>query len=164
MTRLLPLILLLIALACRAATAAPVDKEPNASAIRQARQALNQALQDRDVAVIEHYWLEDVHTTGGSGSLWVGRDMNVAGFRKMFAGATFLSGRRNPERIDVARGGPKEAAESGSWIWNERDGDDTLRYQGRYLVMWQKVEGDWRIRAELYVTTDCSGGAGCRLP
>ena len=131
------------------------------AAIRSARSALNSALTNRDLEVTARYWLPDVSTTGGDGSLWVGRDQNVRGFTKIFNGNSFVSGRRTPDKIEVATGGPKEAAETGTWEWRERVKGQVLTYGGRYLVMWQLVNGKWRVRSELYVTTSCSGGTGC---
>ena len=132
------------------------------AAIRAARNDLNIALEKRDLAVTGKYWLPDAHTTGGGGGLWVGRKENVEGFSKIFSGPNFVSGCRTPDRIEVATGGPNEAAETGVWEWRSRSGDQVLTYRGRYLVMWQKQNGQWLIRSELYATTGCSGGTNCR--
>ncbi len=123
------------------------------AAIRSARIELNAALTHRDLQTTARYWLSDVSTTGGDGSLWVGRDKNIKGFTEIFKGDSFVSGRRTPDNIEVATGGPKEAAEAGVWEWRERVKGQVLTYGGRYLVMWQLVSGKWLIRSELYVTT-----------
>lgn len=138
----------------------------NASAdetkIRSARDELNTALERKDLAVTGKYWLPDAHTTGGGGSLWVGRDKNIEGFSKIFSDPNFVSGCRTPDHVEVAVGGPNEAAETGVWEWRSRYKDQILTYRGRYLVMWQKLNGQWLIRSELYATTGCSGGTSCR--
>lgn len=131
-------------------------------AIRAGRSALNSALEHRDLDVTGEFWLPDAHTTGGGGSLWVGKDQNMEGFSKIFADPNFISGCRQPDVIEIATGGPKEAAEAGRWEWRSRENGDVLAYHGRYLVMWQKRDGQWRIRSELYVTTGCSGGTACQ--
>lgn len=130
--------------------------------IRSARNELSTALKRRDLAVTGKYWLPDAHTNGVGGSLWVGRDKNIEGFSKIFRDPNFVSGCRTPDRIEVATGGPNEAAEMGVWEWRSRDKGQELIYRGRYLVMWQKLNGQWRIRSELYATTGCSGGTNCR--
>jgi ketosteroid isomerase-like protein len=132
------------------------------TAIRSARTELNAALTNRDLKTTARYWLPDVSTTGGDGSLWVGREKNIKGFAEIFKGNNFVSGRRTPNEIEVATGGPKEAAEAGVWEWRERVKGQVLTYGGRYLVMWQLVNGKWLIRSELYVTTSCTGGIGCK--
>ncbi len=132
------------------------------TAIRSARTELNAALTNRDLKTTARYWLPAVSTTGGDGSLWVGRDKNIMGFAGIFKGDSFVSGHRTPDKIEVATGGPKEAAETGVWEWRERVKSQVLTYGGRYLVMWQLVNGKWLIRSELYVTTSCTGGTGCK--
>lgn len=123
------------------------------TAIRSARTELNAALASRDLKTTARYWHPDVSTTGGDGSLWVGYDKNVEGFAGIFKDPSFVSGLRTPEKIEVATGGPKSAAETGIWEWRERVGGQVLTYSGRYLVMWNLVDERWRIRSELYVTT-----------
>lgn len=132
------------------------------TAIRSARTELNAALTNRDLKTTARYWLPDVSTIGGDGSLWVGRSKNIEGFAKIFNDPNFVSGHRTPDEIEVATGGPKEAAETGVWEWRERVKSQVLTYGGRYLVMWQLVNGRWLIRSELYVTTSCTGGTGCK--
>lgn len=135
---------------------------PGEAAIRSARVQLNAALANRDLKTTATYWLPDVSTTGGDGSLWVGRRRNIEGFTGIFKDSNFVSGVRTPDRVDVATGGPKEAAETGVWKWRQRSGSQVLTYSGPYLVMWQLVDGKWLIRSELYVTTGCTGGTGCQ--
>ncbi len=132
------------------------------AAIRLARVELNAALANRDLKTTANYWLAEVHTTGGGGSLWVGRDKNVDGFSKIFKDPNFISGLRTADKVEVATGGPKEAAETGLWEWRERTKGQVLTYTGRYLVMWQSTNGKWLIRSELYVTTGCVGGTHCQ--
>jgi len=140
-------------------------REPGMSAaetaIRSARTELNAALANRDLEATARYWLPDVSTTGGDGSLWVGHDKNVEGFSNIFKDPNFVSGLRTPEKVEVATGGPKGAAETGVWEWRERVGGQLLTYSGRYLVMWKLADEKWRIRSELYVTTGCTGGTHC---
>jgi ketosteroid isomerase-like protein len=122
---------------------------------------LNAALVSRDASVLSKYWHENVHTTDGGGALWVGRAVNTADYAKMFVGTSFVNGVRIPENVDVATGGPQEAAESGRWQWQTRKAGQIITHSGRYLVMWQKVGSRWLIRSELYVTTGCAGGKAC---
>lgn len=135
--------------------------ESDEAAIRAARNDLNEALAIRNPGILAKYWLENAHTTSGGGELWVGRDENVEGYAEILRSQSFLSGLRSPERIEAATGGPLEAAELGRWKWRLRESGEVVTYLGRYLVMWQKVEGSWKIRSELYAITGCKGGAAC---
>jgi hypothetical protein len=71
------------------------------SDIRAARAALNVALDKRDLALMASYWLPDVNTIGGDGSLWVGKDRNVAGFDELFKNPDFVSGLRALESVEI---------------------------------------------------------------
>ena len=132
------------------------------NAIRSARAELNAALDNRNLQSMASYWLSDVSTIGGDGSLWMGKDKNVAGFDALFKDPNFVSGRRVLESVEISTGGTKSAAEVGRWEWRERVKGEVVTYSGRYLIMWNLIDSQWRIRSELYVSTGCIGGAGCQ--
>jgi ketosteroid isomerase-like protein len=132
---------------------APHMMQTDEAEIRNNRVVLNDALRTRDVKAFENLWLEDVNITGYSGGLLVGREQIVAVFSKYLSSPNFVSGLRTPEKIEVTTGGPLEAAESGVFEWKSRKPDSTVIARGRYLIMWKKVEGRWKIRSELYVRT-----------
>jgi ketosteroid isomerase-like protein len=132
------------------------------SDIRLARADLNAALTNKNLQSMASYWLPDVNTIGGDGSLWAGKDKNVAGFAQLFNDPNFVSGQRILQSVEVSKSGPQSAAEVGTWEWRERVGGDVLTFSGRYLIMWNFVDSQWRIRSELYVSTGCLGGAGCQ--
>jgi len=135
------------------------DAESN---IRSARADLNAALTNRNLQSMASYWLPDVNTIGGDGSLWAGRDKNVAGFAELFKDPSFVSGQRILDGVELSRSGPKGAAETGTWEWRELVAGEVITFSGRYLIMWNFVDSQWRIRSELYVSTGCVGGAGCQ--
>ncbi len=92
--------------------------------------------------------------------LTAGHDNIVARYAKTFKDGDFLFGLRIPQRIDVATGGGSDAAEVGVWKWKRRHLGQEITWTGRYLAMWQKVDGHWGLRSDLYVTTGCTGA--CR--
>lgn len=122
-------------------------------AIRAARAELNAALVDRDFKTTVKYWLPEVNTIGGGGSLLAGLNQDIEGFTKIFQDPCFVFGLRTPNNIEVATGVPKEATETGVWTWQETVKNKKVTYSGRYLVMWQLVNEKRSIRSELYVTT-----------
>ena len=132
------------------------------AAIRTARSAYNNALASRDAEVISRYWLPDSQSVWASGKLTVGHDNIVARYAKTFKDGDFLFGFRTPRRIDVATGGGLDAAEVGTWKWKMHYLGQDITWSGRYLAMWQKVDGQWGLRSDLYVTTRCKGGSACR--
>ena len=112
--------------------------------------------------MISRYWLLDSQSVWADGILTVGRDNIVARYEKRFKDSNFLFGLRTPTIIDVAAGEGPDAAEVGTWTWKVRKLGEEITWSGRYLAMWQKVGGQWRLRSDLYVTTRCMGGNACR--
>jgi ketosteroid isomerase-like protein len=130
--------------------------------IREARQDLNDALATRDVERYRSYWLKDASVMWADGDLRVGVQDNSARMRLLFADPDFQMGLRTPERIEVEKRSASDAAESGTWQWKVKAASgEVVQYLGRYLVMWSKKEGHWKIRSERYVSTGCVGGAAC---
>ena len=142
------------------AVPAPGLSNPDETEIRAARAAYNNALASRDAEAISKYWLLDSQSVWASGKLTAGHDNIVARYAKTFKDGDFLFGLRIPQRIDVATGGGSDAAEVGVWKWKRRSLGQEITWTGRYLAMWQKVDGHWGLRSDLYVTTGCTGA--CR--
>jgi ketosteroid isomerase-like protein len=132
----------------------------DAEAIRLARKDLNDALASRNLERYASYWTKDATVVWAGGELRTGIDDNWKRLAGTFADPHF-SGKRNAEQIEVAKGS-LSASESGNWIWTFGLKDGAVAtYRGRYLIMWRKDAGLWRIQSELYVSTSCAGDAGC---
>lgn len=134
---------------------------PDAAAIRAARAELNRGLARRDTGLIARYWLSDAVTTGYAGRTVTGRAALVENFVRTFADSMWGGGVRTPTSIQLS---PElgTAAEQGEFVWRQTTGPAARTVTGRYLVVWVKVQGEWRIRGELYGATRCEG-AGCPL-
>jgi ketosteroid isomerase-like protein len=145
----------------QAAPHSPIVSQDEA-AIRAARQDYNAALISRDAAVISKYWLQDAYSVWAGGDLTVGHDSIVKRYARTFHDGVFLSGVRKPQQVEVGSGAPNDAAEAGTWEWRMRESGEVITWSGRYLAMWRKVDGQWRIVSDLYVTTGCVGGSACR--
>jgi ketosteroid isomerase-like protein len=130
--------------------------------ILRARNDLNEALAARNVARYARYWTKDAVVMWAGGGLRIGLHDNAIRMGKTFEDPRF-SGKRTPEDIEIDNGSPLYASESGVWVWSEglkTGGVGT--YRGRYLIMWLKTDGQWKIRSELYVETHCSGDPDCK--
>jgi ketosteroid isomerase-like protein len=123
------------------AVPAPGLSNPDETEIRAARAAYNNALASRDAEAISKYWLLDSQSVWASGKLTAGHDNIVARYAKTFKDGDFLFGLRIPQRIDVATGGGSDAAEVGVWKWKRRSLGQEITWTGRYLAMWQKLDG-----------------------
>jgi ketosteroid isomerase-like protein len=134
--------------------------QTDVEAIRLARKDLNEALASRNLERYASYWTRDATVVWAGGELRTGVDDNAKRLAGTFADPHF-SGMRNTKEIEVAKAG-LSASEFGNWIWTFGLKDGALAtYRGRYLIMWHKDAGQWRIQSELYVSTSCSGDVGC---
>jgi len=88
------------------------------------------------------YW-EDQPATSGAEAI-------EAFMTRSFAENPDAEGGFGPDRIDVAASGDL-AVEQGKW-----DGPDD---QGRYITVYQKVGSDWKVQADMSLSTAPDGGA-----
>lgn len=131
--------------------------------IRAARTESNRALARRDLDGISRHWLTDFHMVSSTNEQSAGRDAARARFRQIFASRSNVVYVREPERIEVNQAWG-QAAESGRWTgrWSDRYG--STRVGGVYFAKWRKVNGQWKLLAEVFVQTSCTGPRYCNTP
>ena len=128
--------------------------------IRDARARSNAAIKAHDPAAMARLWLEDVLVVRSTGAQITGRQGNQERMAQQFATRPDTIYVRQPTTIDVYL--PWEmASERGEWTarWTEPDG--VVDTSGTYMAQWRRVNGQWLIRAELYVPTRCTGSKYC---
>jgi ketosteroid isomerase-like protein len=132
--------------------------------IREAREAQNRAIVERDIEAIAELLEPDIHATSGVGIHFVGRDAYRRAYEDDFEALEGVIYTRTPDVIELSSVdtglAERVAAESGTWTgtWAERRGP--VRMEGVYSAMWRKRSGRWRINSEIFVSLRCSGG-GC---
>ncbi|MEZ5420515.1 MAG: nuclear transport factor 2 family protein [Vicinamibacterales bacterium] len=131
----------------------------DAAAIRAARQASNAAIAAHDVAGITRHWTADVSIVTSTGAQARDRPTTASAWPGSCARPDTVYV-RTPTAIDVFSDWDV-ASERGEWTgrWTEPDGVVDIR--GTYLAQWRKVDGTWRIQAEVFVPTSCRGSAYC---
>ncbi len=132
-------------------------------AVRALRAQSNAAIAARDVSRLRGLLDDDYHgIQGSSGSLDSGGAATARSYGDVeFKDPTFVTYRRTPESVVLARSG-KRIAETGHWIGEWRKSDGIMRKTGIYLAMWIPSGGTWRLKAELFVTLSCTGSAACK--
>ena len=143
------------------ALAQGADSASDAQAIRAARERSNRAIAAHDTAAMATEWMPSLHVVSSNSAQMDGREMNLRRFAEQFAARPDVVYRRTPRAVAVYPPWGM-AAESGSWTGSWSDTDGKIRIAGTYFAKWQKLDGVWRIQAEIYVPTECSGGAYCR--
>jgi len=121
------------------------DKQKDIVLIKEARAASNKAIAARDINVIASYWLDDFVQVRGNASHLVGKDTIIASWKQLFNTDQKVSYVRNPDEIIISDNDTL-AWETGKWI-----GIHSYSKGGNYSAMWRKVNGGWKIQAELFV-------------
>jgi ketosteroid isomerase-like protein len=128
--------------------------------IRQARLNSNQGIASKDTNTIARYWAEDYHLVSS-------RNSEVAGLAKnrhLFATELYSKKEvlyvRTTQQVAVFSNW-NMAAENGTWTGQWREADGLVQLKGTYYAKWHKVDGDWKIRAEIFVPLSCTGSVFC---
>lgn len=146
-----------LAMAAAGGGQAPPD---DAALVRAARAASNAAIASHDVAGIARHWLSDVHIVTSTSAQGTGATVNGDRMAQQFERRPDTVYVRTPSAIEVFPAW-QVASERGDWTgrWTEPDG--VVEVAGTYLAQWRKVDGRWRIQAEVFVPTSCRGSNYC---
>jgi ketosteroid isomerase-like protein len=131
-----------------------------ASLIREARERSNDAIARHDTAAMVREWMPDVHVVASTGAQTAGATLNAQRMAKQFERRRDTRYVRTPDAVDVFDVWDV-ASERGTWVGTWTDPDGPVRISGLYQAQWRRVEGRWRIQAEVFVPTACVGGAYC---
>jgi hypothetical protein len=124
--------------------------------IIEARGRFNTALRDSDTDAIRVVLAEKVILiTGSDSAMIIGRDAQLEIWNQDFAADARLIYRRTPSCITMSDILPI-SMERGAWR-GAIAGDAVNHISGEYSAKWRKVDGQWVIEAETYLTTNCGG-------
>ena len=133
---------------------------PASEAIAAARARSNAAIAAHDTAAITREWMPDIHVVSSTGAQNAGVAANARAMQAAFTRRPDTKWVRVPHTITVNEAW-HVAAEEGRWTgtWTEPDGP--LRITGTYFAQWRRVDGRWRIQAEVFVPLQCEGSVYC---
>lgn len=134
----------------------PVLAQSMTDKIRSLRDQSNAAIARHDVDGVISFLDVEYQITTGSGALGQGLADERNAWTVEFARASDLVYVRTPTLIEVSSSGSR-AAESGTWTGSWSTPAGLRRSGGRYAAYWRLVDGNWRIRSELFVTLTCEG-------
>jgi len=154
MSRALVVGAVFFALACGLPTPPSPERAADESAIQAARAAQNGAIRAGDYDLAARYWTDDVSVRSGLGFSLNGRDA----YREAIAADPTVTYERLPDRVVVSDAWDT-AWEDGTWVGGRR-ADGSPLATGRYGAQWVLVDGEWKIRGELFVSLSCAGD-GC---
>jgi ketosteroid isomerase-like protein len=126
------------------------------AAIRSLRAASNAAIAAHDAGAVASFLDEDYVITISTGAIERSRREAVESFAAHFVEFPDVVYVRTPTEIIVSETYPL-AFETGTWVGSRTDANGPLENGGRYTASWRKVDGAWKIHAELFVGLYCRG-------
>jgi ketosteroid isomerase-like protein len=114
--------------------------------IKAARIASNAAIALHDIDGLAKDWMPDFVLTRGSGASLTGKDAIIASWKELFRTNKTVSYVRNPTSIIIGDNGIM-AWETGIWT-----AKNSYSKGGNYSAMWRKIDGIWKLQAELFVS------------
>jgi ketosteroid isomerase-like protein len=120
--------------------------ETETALIRQSRLDSNTAILRCDVPGIAKYWMDDMVVISGEGGQYIGKKALIDVFTQMFRDHPPVF-ERIPNEIIIGDSGIL-AWETGEWNYK------TESFRGNYSAMWRKVDVQWLMQSELFVSLD----------
>ena len=114
--------------------------------IKSNRAASNDAIISHDVNGIAKFWLDDFVQVIGRGTYETGKENISASWEALFNSNPQVVYIRTPEKIIISDN-DTTAWENGKWM-----GIHTYSKGGNYAAMWIKRNGNWMLKAELFVS------------
>lgn len=116
--------------------------------IKSYRSASNDAITRHDIDGIAKYWLDDFVQVIGRGIYQTGKDSIKASWSDLFNSNPHVVYIRRPKEIVISNNDTL-AWERGKWI-----GIHSYSRGGNYAAMWVKRNGNWMLKAELFVSLE----------
>jgi ketosteroid isomerase-like protein len=114
--------------------------------IKTSRGFSNAALARHDIDGMAKYWRPDFVQTIGRGTSITGRDSIISAWKKLFSANSKVLYVRRPVNITIGSNGVM-AWETGTWT-----AKNSYSNGGNYSAMWRKIDGTWKLQAELFVS------------
>jgi ketosteroid isomerase-like protein len=116
--------------------------------IRAARKESNKAIADHNAEGLVQYLLPNYSIVTGRAGHASGRDSMVVFWKRTFAEMPDVVYVRTPGEVIISKN-DSLAWESGKW-----QALHSYSKGGNYSAMWRKVDGIWKIEAELFVSLE----------
>jgi ketosteroid isomerase-like protein len=129
-------------------------------AVQKLRLDCNAAIVQKDSIKIASFCTTDYTLITSRSSEGKSPDFSRFAFNSEFTNKLNVVYERIPDKIRVYENW-KMAAETGHWTgsWTEPDGK--VQLEGSYYAKWHKINGEWKMRVEVFTPGDCKGSAAC---
>ncbi|WP_439106105.1 nuclear transport factor 2 family protein [Congregibacter sp.] len=125
----------------------------SSAGVSKARTAFNHAIRDDDLDAMARIFDDNlVLVTGSDSDVYLGRDRQLEIWRSDVSDPNRLRYVRETTAVEMSPLYPI-AMESGLWTGSAPGGDEV---GGQFTAKWRCDDGQWRLEAEIFMTTRCS--------
>lgn len=128
--------------------------------IRASRQQFNQAIARHDTTVLPSFFTEDYTLITARGVEVKGKEGGQRALANAFRTQQHVVYVRTPGQVRVFESW-RMASEAGNWTGTWQEPDGTVKMSGTYSAKWHQINGQWKIRAEVFTPLTCSGSKYC---
>lgn len=133
----------------------------NDMSIRATRQEFNNAIAAHNATNLAAFCTEDYNSVTSSNFEIKGIENLIKALEGEFRTKKEVVYVRTPTDIQVFEAW-NMASEIGQWTGQWQESDGLVQLSGTYYAKWHKVNGLWKIRAEVFTPLTCSGGQFCQ--
>ena len=144
---------ILVLIGCVSGTKLTEDE----NSIRMVRESSNKAIAAHDTTALAKTLTADYHVVTSRNAVSSGRKAMLDRFAADAPDVIYV---RTSEVIRVFPEW-KMASETGTWTGRWAKDGGKIELTGTYFAKWHKVDGQWMIRAEVFVPLTCKGGVYC---
>src|SRR5215210_3672510 len=105
-------------------------------------------IEAKDAATIAKFYADDGVVMPPNQPLVTGRE-SIAQFWQSMTAIPEMTLTFQPERIDLSRAGDM-ALDRGTYRFTGKPGGQAADETGKYVVVWKKVGGDWKVAADIF--------------
>ncbi len=122
----------------------------NRNKILKLRSESNLAIKNHQIDIVLEYLTEEINIAASNGEIFSGKIAFKDALNNIFSKNPDLYFVRNSEEVLLNKDN-NIAWEKGTWTALRPKTDNWNNYGGNYSAYWVKINGIWKIRAELFV-------------
>jgi len=132
--------------------------------IRNTRKQFNEAIANKDIALIKTFFAPSYHIVTGRSAQNHGAEEEAMRWAYVFSQDPTAVYVRTPREFHINESWGL-AEELGNWKGSYTWEDILVQAYGVYAAKWQRAEnGDWVLQVEVFTTMECSGPEGGCVP
>ena len=128
--------------------------------IRASRQQFNQAIARHDTTVLPSFFTDDYTLITARNTEMKGKEGGQRALANAFRTQKDVVYVRTPGQVRVFASW-RMASETGNWTGTWQEPDGMVKLSGTYSAKWHQINGQWKLRAEVFTPLRAQAVAYC---